>query len=315
MQEKEGRRLEISRLLSKSYRLFESGVFDEARRFLNEAHSLDFENTEVRSALRACGFWKERADGLSQLPGDGSRGDYLRRHWRVFDCTYRRRLEHPLNEGCNSLKTWVHTEALGYYKRQAAVSNDPEALLQAGRCHKTLGRFEECRSTLEAALRLSDKSDARLLAELADAYAAMGETRAAKVLMREALFLDAGSVDIGELAAPLFLRLIERAEKETNAHSPGFPEWLPVYGALWGVFDVKRELSPVEYGKLKQKIYALKSEMADGDEQDLLRPKLINHYLRMIDHYQATGADRSVMDEVLIEIKLLSPAVYRNYLE
>lgn len=315
MLEENERSSDINNLITRSYQLFETGDFTEARSLLDEAHALDFEDLEVRSALRACGFWNQRLQSLEALNGDGPRGDYLRRQWNHYNCRYRAGFDHSLDEGSNRLKKWVHNEALGYYRRQASESSDSEALLQAGRCRKVLGRYEECISTLEEAVRLTGNKDSRLLAELADTYALIGESQPAKVLMREALFLDAGKVELDEIVSPLFRRLIDRLGKERDSKDPGFSEWLPVYGAVWGVLDVKRELSPVEYGKLKQTIYALKSEIADGDEQGSLKPKLINQYFRLIDHYQSTGADRSAIDEVLINIKLLSPAIYRTYFE
>lgn len=312
---KKERSSDINNLITRSYQLFETGEFDKARSLLDEAHALDFEDFEIRSALRACGFWLQRQQSLEAINGNGPRGDYLCRQWRQFVDVYRSGFDHPLDEGSSRLKRWVHTLALEYYGRQASESSDSEALLQAGRCRKELGRYEECIATLEEAVRLNGNNDSRLLAELADTYALIGESQPAKVLMREALFLDAGKVELSEIVSPLFGRLIERLGKEVNKESPGFTEWLPVYGALWGVLDVKRELSPVEYGKLKQAIYALKSEIADGDKQGILMPKLLNHFFRMIDHLQSTGAERSAIDEVLMNIKLLSPDIYRNYFE
>ncbi len=314
LKEKE-RSSDINNLITRSYHFFETGDFIEARSLLDEAHSLDFEDLEVRSALRACGFWNQRLKSLEALNGNGPRGDYLRRQWNHYNSRYRTGFDHPLDEGSARLKKWVHNEALEYFRRQASESSDSEALLQAGRCRKVLGRYEECISTLEEAVRLTGNKDSRLLAELADTYALIGESQPAKVLMREALFLDAGKVELDEIVSPLFRRLIDRLGKELDCNDTGFPEWLPVYGTIWGVLDVRRELNPVEYGKLKQTIYALKSEIADGDEQGSLTPKLINQYFRLIDHYQSTGADRSAIDEVLINIKLLSPAIYRTYYE
>jgi tetratricopeptide (TPR) repeat protein len=312
---KNERSSDINNLITRSYQLFEVGNFVEARGLLDEAHKLDYEDPEIRSALRACGYWSQRQKSLEGLNGDGPRGDYLRRQWCHYVTRYKAGFDHPLEEGTTRLRKWVHNEALSYYLRQVSESSDPEALLQAGRCRKVLGRFEECITTLEETVRLMGNSDSRLLAELADTYALVGESEPAKVLMREALFIDAGKVELDEIVSPLFRRLIDRLCKERDMEDPGFQEWLPVYGAIWGVLDVKRELSPVEYGKLKQTIYALKSEIADGDKQGILTPKLINHYFRMIDHYQSTGGDRSAIDEVLINIKLLSPAIYRKNFE
>ncbi len=192
---------------------------------------------------------------------------------------------------------------------------DASVLFKAGRCLKILGRYEKSISTLERALREAGDSDARLLVELADTYAMVGETKAAKVLMREALFVEAGALELNEITSPLFRRLIERLATVRNREDVSFVEWLPVYGAIWGVLDVRRELSPVEYGKLKQAVYALKSEIANGDEQGELTPRLINHYFRLIDHYQSIGADRMAIDEAMISIKLLSPSIYMTYFE
>jgi len=312
---KNERNSDIEKLISRSYRLFETGNFLEAQGVLNEAHTLDFENEEIKSALRACGFWQQRVLSLESLAGDGPRGDYLRRQWNHYVSRYRTGFSHPLDEGSARLKRWVHEKALEHYRRQSAMSTDSEALLQAGRCLKALGRYEESISTFEEALRSAGKEDARILADLADTYAMIGETKAAKVLMREALFLGASKIDLEEIASPLFRRLIDRLSEIRDVKSADFIEWLPVYGAVWSVFDVKRELTAVEYGKLKQTIYALKSEIADGDRNGCLTPRLINLFIRLIDHYQSSGADRSVIEEALINIKLLSPSVYREYFE
>ena len=315
MPEKNELRSEIKKLITESYQYFETGNFSNARKLLDRAHALDFENPEVSSALRACGFWDQRQQSLETLEGDGNRGDYLRRQWNHYQNSYRTRFSHPLDEGTARLKRWVFNKALSCYLKQASDFSDSEAYLQAGRCRKALGRYEESITTLEEAVRVSADNEARLLAELADTYALIGESRPAKVLMREALFINATAVELNEIQSPLFRRLIERMEKTISPDDSGFTEWLAVYGTIWGVLDVTRELSPVEYGKLKQKIYALKNEIADGDSHRRLTPKLINHYFRLIDHYRSTGAGRTTIEEILMEIKLLSPAIYRIYIE
>jgi len=306
---------DIDNLITRSYKFFENGAFVDARFLLDEAHTLDFENPEIRTALRACGYWQQRVSGLEELSGNGPRGDYLRRQWRHFVDQYCVGFEHPFKKGKACLRDWVHNLALDYYWKQSTESPNPEALLQSGRCKKVLGEFEACIAMLEEAIRMTGETDSRLLAELADTYALIGETQPAKVLMREALYLDARRIDLRELIAPMFFRLIERLEKEWDINDPAFPEWLAVYGTIWGVLDASRELTPVEYGKLKQSIYALKSDISNGDKLDCLTPKLINRYLRLIDHYQTSGLDRSLIDEALMNIKLLAPSIYRQYFE
>jgi len=315
MPETNERGFDINKLINESYQYFDTGNFIKARNLLDQAHALDFENPEVSSALRACGFWDQRLKSLETLSSDVERGDYLRQQWHHYEVSYRTGFSYPLDDGSARLKKWVHNKALIYYLKHASDYPDSEALLQAGRCRKALGRYEECIKTLEESVSVSGSSNAGLLAELADTYALIGESQPAKVLMREALFLDAERIELEEIISPLFRRLIKRLEKEQDIGDPGFTEWMAVYGSLWGVLDVKRELSPVEYGKLKQQIYALKNEIADGDKRGNLTPKLINHYFRLIDYYHFSGTGRSAIDEVLMEIKLLSPVIYRNYFE
>jgi len=307
---------DINDLVVRGYRLFEAGNFVEACILLDKAHSLNYENLEVKTALRACGYWKQRQQNLETIYNDGSKGNYLYRQWKNYISRYQASFEHPLDAGSACIKKWVLAKALSYYRKQAFETSDIEAFLQASRCQKALGNYEECIATLRGAVGLSGGSNSRLLAELADAYALIGESQSAKVLMREALFLDASMVELDEIISPLFRRLIDRLGKEIESEKLNFPEWLPVYGAVWGVLDVKRELSAVEYGKLKQSIYALKSEIAiDNERKATLAPKLINHLLRLIDHYQISGANREAIEDVLVSIKLLSPVIYRDHFE
>ena len=304
----------VEDLAAGAYRLFEKGDFADARSLFEQAHALDFEDIEIRTGLRACGFWELRMRELESISDLGSRGDYLRRQWLVFEREYAAGFEHPFDEGRGKIRLWVYGEALECYQRQASETNDAECMFQAARCLKALGRFEDAIGFLERALKTVGRVEARLIADLADAYAFIGETRSAKVLMREAMFLDASAVELDELNAPMFRRLVQRLESDIPAQRPDFAYWLPVYGSLWGVLNVKRELKPVEYGKLKQMIHAMKSEIADGDEDGTLTPRLINGYLRLIDHYQSAGADRGAIEEVLMNIKLLSPLIYEKYL-
>jgi hypothetical protein len=89
---------------------------------------------------------------------------------------------------------------------------------------------------------------------------------------------------------------------------------MPVYGALLGVFGVKRELKAVEVGKLRQSIYQLENEVKEGgDDKSTLIPRLINRYFWLIDHYIAVKEDRARIDEVLLKVRLLDQSIYKQY--
>ena len=82
-------------------------------------------------------------------------------------------------------------------------------LLQIGRCCKGIGNYERAIENLERA-NIERKDDARILAELADCYSLVNESRAAKVFFREAFFLDPQAIDLAGLESPLIQRLAAR---------------------------------------------------------------------------------------------------------
>ena len=93
-------------------------------------------------------------------------------------------------------------------------------------------------------------------------------------------------------------------------------EWLPVYGTLDGVLNVKRELKALELGKLKQSIYMLENELREKNVKNkkILVPRLINYYFWLIDHYMNGTVEESKIDEILLRIKLLDEKIYNRYI-
>ena len=95
-------------------------------------------------------------------------------------------------------------------------------------------------------------------------------------------------------------------------------EWIPVYGVLYGVLSIKRELRAFEVGKLKQAVFSLENELKEsGSNQDILIPRLINHYFWLVDYYVNSNDDdraRTSINEILLKIKLLNPKIHEMYI-
>ena len=87
-----------------------------------------------------------------------------------------------------------------------------------------------------------------------------------------------------------------------------------MYGCLFGVFSVKRELKQVEAGRLKQSIFTLETELRGNPEQNaLLKPRLINRYFWLIDHYENTREEPELIEETLLKIKVTDAEIYERY--
>ena len=104
------------------------------------------------------------------------------------------------------------------------------------------------------------------------------------------------------------------AVAEKGYSGPALKEWLPVYGVLLGVLNVKRELRSIEFGRLKQSIYSLERELRDGKgDVSLIKPRLINRYFWLIDHYVAVKEAQDKIDEVYLKIRSVDANVYHHY--
>jgi tetratricopeptide (TPR) repeat protein len=326
------------------------GAFADAVDALERLLESDVEFPGAASALKCAGFWKERLEGDRATGFE--RGERLFALWRLFQ-PFAERLPDAPERALFAVKQFVFSAALlGYLSAAPEVERDggdPDLLLQIGRCCKGIGNYERAIGCLEMANR-ERRDDARILSELADCYSLVNESRSAKAFLREAFFIDPQAVDLGGMESPLMKRLADRVRARGKS-GPELNEWIPVYGAVWGVFNVKREMKPLELGKLKQAIYQLEKEyagaaaqaqstaasadprstvalgnprstvapanprstVAPANPRSTVAPRLINRYIWLIDHMLATGETRERIDEVLARIRDIDPGVHSEY--
>jgi len=302
-------------LLSPVYDLLKSGEIEQAYRELTRILQQDLENGEVLYTLTGINYWIDKLKKASQAATAFERGEYLVSQWKPFTLYIQK--QGPENEPVlYALKQCVFTLALRFYQslyREDGTSQDPELYRKTGLCYKALGDYERALHLLEQA-KDGDRDSPAILAELADCYALCGESRLSKVLFREAFFQGASRIELHFLESDIVQRLV--AQVQALGYSGAeLVEWIPVYGVLYGVLNIKRELRALEFGKLKQAIYAIENEIKDApaETRSLLVPRLINHYFWLIDHYVNVNDDKARINEVLLKIKLLDTDVYNRY--
>ena len=299
--------------LLQAYEFLKNGNTIRAKTLVEDALANDLENAEVIFALRCVNFW---AGKLAEPEGATSeeQGDFLLRAWTRFvsliidDSEQFERCMNAVRTGIFSTALDNFLEALGGHKNP----REGELYCKVGICHKKLGEYETALSFLSQASAILPNVPT-ILAEIADCYALCGNERAAKVLFRDAFFLGASSVDTSFLDCLMVVRLLKQVGQK-GFSGDELLEWLPVYGVLYGVFNIKRELRPPEASKLKQAIFMLESELKSGAENAvLLVPRLINHYFWLIDHFAAIQGERNSIEETLLKIKLLDVNIYKQY--
>lgn len=291
-------------LLSAAYLKFHDCELNQGILELEKALSLDFEDKEVVSSLKCANYWRDRFSTSRELSSDFEKAEYLLSQWKGF-LAFKERIGTASENCVTALRRLVYQTCLRFYENiigNHPGNKDADILLRIGRCYKGLGSYDKALQVLDPANQLK-KDSPEILAELADCYALVNEMHISKIFFREAFFLNPQAIELSNLESEMIRRLVIKLE-EIGYSPPALSEWIPVYGVLYGVFTVKRELRSIEYGKLRQSIYSLEVDLRENpSRKDSIMPRLINRYFWLIDHYISTRENRDKIDEVLLKIK------------
>ena len=294
-----------------------AGVLRNAAALLDEALKIDFDNGEIKHALKSVDWWTVNLSRLDEIRNPYEKGDFilsrLRQYYSFLDTL-------PVADDYDmcqyAVRRFVFSAALRCFRDllgDGVNRHDPGLLLLVGRCYKGVGVYDEALRYIEQAIRFR-RDDGETLAELADVNALLGETENAKTLFREAFFQNPEKVELRMMESEMILRLRDKLVKEKGYRDGELCEWLPVYGKLWGVFSVIRELKPIEVGRLKQSIFAMETECrGNPGRAAALKPKLINRYFWLIDYYDSNKEDPYLREEVLLKIKVTDPEIFDRY--
>ena len=305
--------MNVPQVLSQAWQLVKNQELDRAKSLLDSAIPYGFEEPVLLGALKSISFWKERLNILQSYNDPLAQADYFFMQWITYQ-EFAQRVG-LLDEGClYAFKVFVFGSVKNLLTHWIGKNDqfDPYYHLKLGICNKSMGDYEIALTNLEkAAEGLQDNPD--LLSHLADCYALMDETPRAKILFREAFYLDAQQVFLEMLESELIHRLVDHVQQRFD-NSKEVKEWIPVYGVILGVFSIKRDLRALEFGKLRQSIYALERELTHQPEKShLIQPKLLNRYFWLIDKLVGQGEEQEKIDEVLLKIKSLNPYIHGLY--
>jgi tetratricopeptide (TPR) repeat protein len=301
-------------LLKKAYEKLKASDAAAACALMEQALDHDFENEEIKHALKCVHWWLENTRRIDDIKNPYEKGGYLISLLKQYH-VFLQQVGHVYEQCQYAIRYFVFSRALFFFEGllgSHANQYDPGLLLLVGRCYKGLGNYDEALNYLEQAVRIK-REDAETLAEVADINALLAQTKTAKALFREAFFIDPSKINLRSLESALILKLRDKVS-ELGYKEEELCEWIPVYGYLWGVFSVKRELKQMEVGRLKQSIFSLEAEYeANPSRRGLLKPRLLNHYFWLIDYYEVSREEPSLVEETLLKIKVTDPDIYNMY--
>jgi len=300
--------------LSFAYESLKNADLLSADSFLECALKADYEHPEVLTAMKCMQFWKEQLLKMPDSKNLLERGDFLCSSWKK-SLFFLEHLGNVLETTRYAYKRFVFGLALDQYL--ALPDKEKEALgsafdLRMGRVRKATGDMETALVHLARAAH-AKKNDATILAELADVYAMTGEARLSKAFFREAFFIDPRAIEIEFLESEFILKIIEKI-RELGYSGADIAEWLPVYSEIWGVFNLKRELSSSEYNRISASARQLEIELRESPQQrSSVVPRLLNRYFWMADSLQIRG-DNNGLNALLLKIKILDQSIYASYI-
>ena len=288
----------------------------EAQKIISSLFEHDLESTELVYTNKCCIFWGDSIKRLKSIEDNFERSENILLEWKNFQ-DYISRETRPYEPALIAVQQGFFKNALEEYKKMLE-EKDPlqkaEIYKKTGICYKKLGDFENARAFLTEANKIYPNLSS-VLAELADCYSLCGEDKFGKVLYREAFFADPDSIDLDFLDSELMKCLIEKT-KSKGYSGKALQYWIPVYGVLGGVFNIKRELTSQEVARLKKDIYAMENEIKDPScNSEILVPRMLNCYFWLMDHYDLAKENQAKINEVLLRIKLLDSAVYEMYIK
>ncbi|MCR4580840.1 MAG: hypothetical protein K5681_10900 [Treponema sp.] len=287
----------------------------EAQKIISTLFESDLDSKELIFTNKCCIFWIESIKRLRNTEDSYEQNEGLLQEWKTFQ-SYISRDTNTYEPALDAVQHGFFTKALERFT-ELLEEKEPyqraEIYKRAGICHKKLGNFDMARSFLMEANSIYPNLSS-VLAELADCCSLCGEDKYGKLLFREAFYIDPESIDLSFLDSELIKCLI-KITKEKKHSGQALQYWIPVYGVLNGVLNIKKELIPQEVVKLKKEIYAKESEYKDPScNAEILVPRLLNCYFRLMDHYTLVHESSTKCNEILLKIKILDSTVYQAYI-
>ena len=296
--------------------LMKQGNPFESQKIISSLFETDLDSTELIYTNKCCIFWCDSITRLQRIEDTYERSENILLEWKNFQ-SYIERENNAYKPALFALQQGFFKNALEEFKK-LLDEKDPlqkaEIYKKAGICYKKLGDFENARIFLTEANNIYPNISS-VLAELADCYSLCGEDKIGKVLFREAFFAGPATIDLDFLDSELIKCLIEKT-KDRGYSGKALLYWIPVYGVLSGVFNIKRELTSQEVARLKKDIYAMENEIKDPScNSEILVPRMLNCYFWLMDHYDLAKENPAKVNEVLLRIKLLDSSVYEMYIK
>ncbi|RKX96292.1 MAG: hypothetical protein DRP84_01510 [Spirochaetes bacterium] len=300
---------------SKTHKLLEQGLFDKAIELFENIAKENPNYPGIMDGIKATKFWASRKNKLKKYNTSYDRGKLLLKEWKDFE-KYMSKNNIKHGRTTVAIQKYIFNDIIESFSKayNEGIAPDTDILIQIGDCFKKLGNYEKAIDIYEYA-RTFNPEDPFLLAKLADCYFSIDEASKAKVLFREAFFIDPGQIELSHLDSP-FIHMLYKKTHELISREELVIFWLPVIAELHNAFNVKREPKKGELEKIRKEIDQLEEEYRNNrKKREYLEPRLLNYYFWLIDTLKILGGSKKEIENALQRINEINSEVFAKYLE
>ncbi len=300
---------------NRAHKLLEEGSFSDAIALFENIIGENAGYPGVPDGIRAARFWIGRENKLKKYSNPYGKARLLLKEWRDFEkFMTKNSVKHGRSTA--AIQKYIFRDIIESFTQayNEGVAPDTGILIQIGDCFKKLGNFERAIDMFEYA-RSFDKEDPSLLSKLGDCYFSIDETSKAKVLFREAFFIDPGLIELDSIESP-FIHMVYAKTVQQISNPDTSIYWIPVIAEVSRAFNVKREPKKGEIEKLREEIRKLEAEYSTNKKmRDYIKPKLINHYFWLIDSLKIVGGSKKEIEESLGRINEIDSEIFSQYMK
>jgi tetratricopeptide (TPR) repeat protein len=299
---------DIIKTVNISLDLLKKGNLEESLDLFEEILKSNFSNSIAETGIKCCKYWIPRISRFNLLKKDSEKGRLYFEEWKKFE-TFIYSIKNIQKKVISNLMFYIFSKALDSFKDDLNANKvyDFNTFFMIALLYKKIGDYGNALKYFDEIINF-EKGNSNVIALLADCYALIDELKKAKVLFREAFYIDPVSIDMNLLESGMIKSLISIIE-ERKIDKNEINYWLPVYGRVLDFFNIYRELLPVEIGRLKQEIFQLKKvylEKSDG----IAKARLLNCLLMIYDDVKYRDFNKNKMDDIELEIKDVSDEIY-----
>ena len=305
-------------LLNEGYSLICEGDFHEAVKKLEVLMSKEPDFPGLIDAYRTARFWYNRTDELNSMSLGKKMADFLMSEWSVYD-EYAKENGAFNSNAYKAVMTYIFSKASENYRdafmKQEESTDDVNLLLNLGSCFLRLGEYQKAVDTLEYAGKAYNTS-ARLLSILAEANFHLGDVAKSLWYFREAFFIDPSEIDLELIKAEPVKRLYDLVVQNcSSALDPR--EWIPVFGFIYDIFYVRKNLQERQVNIIKDDLYRLEVNFQrmnrDQIEVSNVLPRLLNRYLWLLDYYEFQNYSYENINEIKTRLLNIEPNLFEEY--